>query len=375
MTERWQTQLERLERLHPDGNLLERARQRPLLPLPNDEPGRRAGAILVAAGLTVGLAVGGYIVLSDRSPSSDPITAPQGPVENGDLLFAKSTDDGWHVFSLDPETGEAVELTDGGRDYGSDWAPDGSKIVYDSETGAGYDIVIADADGSNPVVIAEGESPAWSPDGTRIAYRGEDRAIWVVNVDGSDAHPITDPTGAVREGSQQSPYDWNPSWSPDGSSIAYTRVVEERFAPTLNGEGQAQVTREELRVWSEDGSDVALTDAFSHLGAIDWSPDGSTLVFSGAPTLFDEEASSGIAWPRVLLIPASGGEVTAISPERDRWIGGATWSPDGEWIAFQDDYETIAMIRPDGSDRSEIDLGYEVIGLSWGVASGATPAT
>ena len=33
------------------------------------------------------------------------------------------------------------------------------------------------------------------------------------------------------------------------------------------------------------------------------------------------------------------------------------------------------MIRPDGSDRSEIDLGYEVIGLSWGVASRATPAT
>jgi len=375
MTERWQTQLERLERLHPDGDLLERARQRPLPPLPNDEPGRRAGAILVAAGLTVGLAVGGYIVLSDRSPSSDPITAPQGPVENGDLLFAKSTDDGWHVFSLDLETGEAVELTDGGRDYGSDWAPDGSKIVYDSETGSGYEIVIADADGSNPDAIASGQSPAWSPDGTRIAYSGDDGAIWVVNIDGSNAHPITDPAAAGSEGSQQSPYDWNPSWSPDGRSIAYTRFVGDRLAPLPIEEGQTYVTLEELRVWSEDGSDVVLTDAYAALGDPDWSPDGSTIVFAGAPTLFEEEETKGLVWPRVLLIPSSGGEIAAITPERERWIGGATWSPDGKWIAIQDDYETIAMIRPDGSDRSEIDLGYEVIGLSWGVASRATPAT
>jgi len=375
MTERWQTQLERIERLHPDGDLLERARHRPLPPLPNDGPGRRAGAILVAAGLTVGLAVGGYIVLSDRSPSSDPVTASQGPVENGDLLFAKSTDDGWHVFSLDPETGEAVELTDGGRDYGSDWAPDGSKIVYDSETGSGYEIVIADADGSNPDAIASGQSPAWSPDGTRIAYSGDDGAIWVVNVDGSNAHPITDPAAAGSEGSQQSPYDWNASWSPDGRSIAYTRFVGDRLAPLPIEEGQTYVTLEELRVWSEDGSDVVLTDAYAALGDPDWSPDGSTIVFAGAPTLFEEEETKGAVWPRVLLIPSSGGEITAITPERERWIGGATWSPDGEWIAFQDDYETIAMIRPDGSDRSEIDLGYEVIGLSWGVASRATPAT
>jgi len=103
------------------------------------------------------------------------------------------------------------------------------------------------------------------------------------------------------------------------------------------------------------------------LGGIDWSPDGSTLVFSGSVAPNEEEQTNNMTWPRVLTIPSSGGEVTAITPERERWIGGATWSPDGKWIAFQDDYETIAMIRPDGSDRTEIHLGYEVIGLSWGV--------
>jgi Tol biopolymer transport system component len=368
MTERWQTQLERFERLHPDEDLLERARLRPLPPLP-DGPGRRVGAVVVATLLTVGLAVGGYVVLRDRSPATPAVAAPPAVPENGDLLYARHTGEAWHVFSLDPETGQKRELTNGVRDYGSDWSPDGTKIVYDSETDGGYEIVIADADGSNPVSIAEGESPSWSPDGTRIAYAGEDGSIWVVNADGSDPHAIT--AGAAAGGetvSFPSGYDANPSWSPDGRSIAYTRLVAERLVPLPNGQGQTSVTLEELRVWSED-ADVALTDAWAFLGEVDWSPDGSTLVFTGVPTLIHKDATDGVAWPRVLTIPSSGGEVTAITPERDRWIGGATWSPDGQWIAFQDDYQTIAMIRPDGSDRTEIDLGYEVIGLSWGAST------
>ena len=377
MTERWQTQLERFERLRPDGDLLERARHRPLTPRPHDGAGRRVSAMVVAAVLTVGLAVGGYVVLSERRSPSIGQLAPPDVIENGDLLFAAHDDEGeegWHVFSVDPETGEAVELTHGIRDYGSDWSPDGAKIVYDSGSGSGHQIVIANADGSNPVTIAEGDNPSWSPDGTRIAYVGEDRRIWITNADGSDAQPITDgPDASGETVSFESGYDWNPSWSPDGRSIAYTRVVSERLVSLPNGEGRVSVTLEELRVWSEDGTDVALTDAYTYPGEPDWSPDGSTIVFPGAPTLFHEETTNGDVWPRVLTIPASGGEVTAITPERERWIGGATWSPDGELIAFQDDYKTIAIVRPDGSHRREIDLGYEVIGLSWGVEPSPLP--
>jgi Tol biopolymer transport system component len=370
MTERWQTQLEHIERLNPDDDLLERAaRQLQPTSIPRDGAAKRAGAIAVAALLTVVLVAGIVVVLRDRSPATNIVLTPPEVIENGDFLFTKHTDKGWHIFSLDPETGEEIELTYGVRDYGSDWSPDGTKIVYDSETPKGYEILIAGADGSNPVLIAEGESPSWSPDGTRIAYVGEGGAIWVVNPDGSDAHPVTAGAAASEETvSYPSGLDWNPSWSPDSRSIAYTRLVSERLAPLPKGEGRTSVTLEELRVWSEDGTDIALTDAYAALGEIDWSPDGSTLVFTGSPTLFHDQSTNGLVWPRVLTIPASGGGVAAVTPERDRWIGGATWSPDGEWIAFQDDYETIAMIRTDGSGRTEIDIGYEVIGLSWGVA-------
>jgi Tol biopolymer transport system component len=365
MTERWQAQLERLERLNPDEGLLERARQRPATPLRGAGAGNRVGAVVVAVLLTAGLALGGYAVLRERGGSPvPPPAAPTGAPQNGDLLFAAHLEDAWHVYAVDPQTGEERELTGGTRDYASDWSPDATRIVYDTDDG---DVVVAEADGSNPVAIARGSTPAWAPDGSRIAYTGEDGRIWVVGVDGSDAHAVTDPPPA-REESQQPPWDWNASWSPDGRSIAYTRFVADRLLPMPNGKGRTYVMLEELRVWSEDGTDVALTDAYTGLGDLDWSPDGSVIVFTGAPTLYHEEATTGEFWPRVLLISSAGGEVTAITPERERWIGGATWSPDGEWIAFQDDYETIAIVRPDGSERTEIDLGYEVIGLSWGVA-------
>jgi Tol biopolymer transport system component len=368
MTERWQSQLESIERLHPDGDLIERIRQRSVTPAVHDGAGRRAGAIALGVLLAIGLAVGGVFVLRNRTPATNVVVAPPEVIENGNLLYGMEPGEPWHIASLDPATGIEHELTNGFRDYDSDWSPDGTQIVYDSETDAGYEIVIADADGSNPVPIADGESPSWSPDGSRIAYTLEpDGRIWIVNVDGSDAHPVTDPESSGGETvSYSGPYDWNPSWSPDGRSIAYTRLVSERLAPRPGGEGRVSVTLEELRVWSED-ADVALTDAYTQLGDVDWSPDGSTIVFTGAPTLFHQEATDGIVWPRVMTMPSSGGESTPITPERDRWIHGATWSPDGEWIAFQDDDETIAIVRPDGSDRREIDVGHAVVGLSWGV--------
>lgn len=108
---------------------------------------------------------------------------------------------------------------------------------------------------------------------------------------------------------------------------------------------------------------------------MDWSPDGSTLVFTGAPTLFHENETNGLAWPRVLLIPSDGGDVTPISPDEKTWAAGATWSPDGEWIAYVDNNHALVLMRPDGTDRRTLAIdpgGDEIIGPSWGVAPSAS---
>ena len=334
---------------------------------------RRAGLLL---GVTAVALFGGLVwlglQLGHRQATGKPAGTPETP-KNGELLYAKKAPEGWHLFAFDPSSGQEQELTHGIRDYGSDWSPDGTKIVYDSEAAGGSNIVVANADGSDPVVIGTGEDPAWSPDGTRIAYAGDGGSIWVVNADGSDAHSVTVGAAAGQDPGTGAPYDWNPAWSPDGRSIAYTRVVAHRFVPLAGQQGQVDVTLEQLRVWQEGTppTDTILTDAYTYLGQVDWSPDGSTIVFTGAPTLFHEKEATGYAWPRVLLIPSQGGHVTPISPDEQTWAAGATWSPDGTLIAYVDNNHSLVVMRPDGTDRRTlpIDPGDdEIIGPSWGVA-------
>src|SRR5262245_21600198 len=61
----------------------------------------------------------------------------------------------------------------------------------------------------------DARQPSWSPDGTRIAfqaYRTSTWQIWTVKADGTDLRPVT-----------SSPYDdREPAWSPDGRRIAFS---------------------------------------------------------------------------------------------------------------------------------------------------------
>jgi dipeptidyl aminopeptidase/acylaminoacyl peptidase len=344
-----------------------------------DQSRRRRMALVVGLGvaaLSVGLVWFALHPGHRPSPGSLPEGSPLPA--NGELLYAKKMAAGWNLFAVNPTTGVERQITDGLRDYGSDWSPDGTRIVYDSESGSAYDIVVANADGSHPVVIGTGEDPAWSPDGTRIAYAGPGGSIWVMNADGTEAHAVTEGAAAGSGTGDAAAHDYHPAWSPDGSSIAYVRIAAHRWAPVPGGQMRTDVKLEEVRVWHEGtaSTDTSLTDAYTGLGELDWSPDGSTIVFTGAPTLFYKAETDGLAWPRVLLIPSGGGAVAPISPAQDTWSEGATWSPDGRWIAYVDNNFTLVVMRPDGTDRRiiPIDPGDdEIIGPSWGVAPPSSP--
>src|SRR6185295_11039510 len=65
-------------------------------------------------------------------------------------------------------------------------------------------------------ISLDARQPSWSPDGSRIAFQAYPAAgtwqIWTIKADGTDPRPLTSGPFDDRE----------PSWSPDGQRIAFS---------------------------------------------------------------------------------------------------------------------------------------------------------
>lgn len=364
MPERWRSELQRIDHLHPDDDLVERALGRPARPSSAPRPSARV-AIIVVALLLPALAYGAFALMARRSavePGAGVDTSLSLEVSNGELLYTKRLDNGWHLFALDPTTGAERQITDGYRDYGSDWSPDGSRIVYDAEDSDGHAIWVAKADGSDAFkLVDDGSVPSWSPEGTKIVFARPDNELMVPIGEGSSASAfhlyVMDADGTnVRRLTDGQYADYSPTWSPDGTQIAFIR----------SGLG--------LFVMNADGSDQrAVLGPGAEIGPPDWSPEGTSIALT----------VNGVDGGRpggVMLVSVNASDTTAIVPGTEAdypdYVSNPTWSPDGQWIAYIHGYPgEIVIVRPDGSDRRtlHVDPGTDSIEeLAWGVA-GATP--
>ena len=191
--------------------------------------------------------------------------------------------------------------------------------------------------------IAERE-PVWSPDCSRVAYSTggttvgpgppvdpvstEPGEIYVIDADGRGQTRLTDAPGA----------DGWPSWSPDGSKIA--------FASTRDGDF-------DIYVMDVDGTHVRkLTDNSIDDIEPSWSPDGRTIAFAQSedpdPSCMDCDAGYEI-WS----MSARGGRERQLTHNDDR-DGAPTWSPDASRLLFyREGHGTKAffVMRADGSGQ------------------------
>lgn len=90
-------------------------------------------------------------------------------------------------------------------------------------------IHVLSLDGMGSKRLQPGDGPTWSPDGSTIAFNGGG-SLTLMDADGSDVRPL-DCTCPVRNG----------GWSPDGSMIAYDSSDGGIYILNLDGSGGARV--------------------------------------------------------------------------------------------------------------------------------------
>jgi TolB protein len=127
-------------------------------------------------------------------------------------------------------------------------------------------------------------NPTWSPDGTTIAFErtGSPNPIWLVDAGGTNERQLTTPPGEGPYGELLSGGDTHPDWSPDGDWIAFSRETEMYMSDTGSDRG-----RDDIYVIRPDGTDaLRLTRRARQATGDDdhrwptWSPDGKRIVFS-----------------------------------------------------------------------------------------------
>jgi len=95
-----------------------------------------------------------------------------------------------HIYTMNNNTSNKVQLTTDGDNSNPSWSRDGQKIVFDSNRSGQREIWIMNADGSVQQTLTDfgASTPRWSPDGKKIAFNSEKdgkKAIYLINSDGT----------------------------------------------------------------------------------------------------------------------------------------------------------------------------------------------
>lgn len=163
---------------------------------------------------------------------------------------------------------------------------------------------------TQPLTTAPGleQDPSWSPDGSRIAYASDENGnmdIWVCQIAARQRVNLT---------KDYDGYDGKPAWSPDGEWIAFISDRDRGglyLIPALGGIPKRVVS-------------ISFAPSLSYIGSIPpvcWSPNGEELVYADAGVLYKVPANGGT--PLSMPLPSKGFAIGYSEP---------VWSPDGERI-------------------------------------------
>jgi TolB protein len=234
------------------------------------------------------------------------------------------------ICTMEPDGSDRKKLTRGkSTNFYPSLSPDGSQVYFSSNRDGNFEIFRMDLNGENLTQITQGlgnaYAPAVSPAGNRIAFTLESakqQNIWMMRNDGKNARPLTDGNSDV-----------DPTWSPDGESLAFTSArsgVKQIFTTSASG---------------DNPKPVLIPGAPAPGGRLSWSPDGQWLAFYGGP-----------AGDRNLFITSLDGKnLRQLTNGGDNLA--PSFSPDGNWLVFtsyRDGNNEIYVVKTDGSNAARL---------------------
>lgn len=243
-----------------------------------------------------------YQLASDRAFS--PTFASVGTA----MFYHSNEADRSALMRADTEgDGTVLKITRIVDDTANNWhvrpSPDGTRIAFDSDRDGVRGVYVADGDGKH-VRRVSGDGfaavPSWSPDGSTLAFvRGEGKDnevwnLWTLNLSTGETQQIT------RHAYGQA---WGGSWFPDGRRIAYSH--------------ETRLVIHDLETHTERAFNSPLKGRLVRTPAV--SPDGRRVVF---------QVRKDGTW----LLELPGGSMRRIleDPTAEEY----TWSPDGRRLAY-----------------------------------------